>query len=33
MISSMDVRDIIGGQIYPVDPSFNQYLRLFGYDV
>jgi multiple sugar transport system permease protein len=33
MISSMGVRDIVGGQIFPVNPSFNQYLRLFGYDV
>jgi multiple sugar transport system permease protein len=29
----MDVRDIVGGQIYPIDPIFNQYLRLFGSDV
>jgi multiple sugar transport system permease protein len=33
MIALMDVKDIMGGQVYPVNPSLNQYIRLFGYDV
>ena len=33
MTSFMDIRDIVGGQIYPVFPSLNAYLRLFGYGV
>jgi len=32
-ISLMDVRDIVAGQIYPVNPNVNAYLRDLGFDV
>ncbi len=31
--SLMDVKDIVGGQVFPVNPTANQYLRLVGYNV
>nr|BAJ46961.1 multiple sugar transport system permease protein [Candidatus Caldarchaeum subterraneum] len=33
IISFMDVRDVVAGNIYPVNPNINAYLRILGYDV
>jgi len=33
IISLMDVRDVVAGHIFPVNPNINAYLRIFGYDV
>ena len=33
IISLMDVRDVVVGHIFPVNPNINAYLRIFGYDV
>jgi multiple sugar transport system permease protein len=33
IISLMDVRDVVAGNIYPVNANINAYLRILGYDV
>ncbi|MEM4374720.1 MAG: carbohydrate ABC transporter permease [Nitrososphaerota archaeon] len=33
IISLMDVRDVVAGNVFPVNPNINAYLRIFGYDV
>lgn len=33
IISLMDVRDVVAGNVFPVNPNINAYLRIFGFDV